>query len=189
MFEIEKSPLEGCFALRPKVFTDARGTFVKTFHKSTFEGLGLETNFRESFYSISNANVIRGLHFQVPPHDHVKLVTCTEGEVIDVVLDLRKFSPTYGKVASFKITPENGLSVYIPKGMAHGFYSVKDRSTVTYSVSTEHHAAFDRGLLWSSIDFEWPTTSPIVSERDSKFPSLKDFESPFSCRRLNLKKK
>ena len=121
MFVLNKSKIAGCFELQPKVFEDVRGRFVKVFHEQAFAAQGLQTDFVEEYYSVSYKNVIRGMHFQLPPMDHVKMVYCVEGEVLDAVVDLRVGSLTYGQYALFELTAAKANSIYIPKGMAHGF--------------------------------------------------------------------
>ena len=179
MFKIEESPLQGCFEVQPKIFSDPRGKFVKIFHFDEFKRLGLETDFREEYYSSSLKWVIRGLHFQTPPNDHAKIVFCVRGEVLDVLLDLRKESPTYGRAAKYVLNEEKGNFLYIPKGIAHGFCVLSSEATLVYKVSSVHNQASDAGILWSSVQVEWPTSNPIMSERDLGFPELANFESPF----------
>lgn len=179
MFECQKSKLKGCLEIFPKVFKDDRGSFVKVFHKPNFKSLDLEGNFVEEYYSRSFKNVIRGLHFQVPPADHTKLVYCIEGLVFDVVLDLRKDSPTYGQYATFTLDASLANMVYIPKGMAHGFCSISNSSTLVYKTSTIYESDYDKGILWNSLDIPWPTSSPIISERDRSFSEFNFFKSPF----------
>jgi dTDP-4-dehydrorhamnose 3,5-epimerase len=128
MFKIEPSKLAGCYKFSPKIIADVRGRFVKIFHEPSYAALGLETNFAEEYYSVSHNNVIRGLHFQVPPMDHVKIVYCLEGHALDVVLDLRVGSPTYGQFELFELNSNNSSSIYIPKGMAHGFCALSENT-------------------------------------------------------------
>jgi dTDP-4-dehydrorhamnose 3,5-epimerase len=180
MFDVISTEMPGCYEIQPRVFNDARGRFVKVFHQDLFAERGLETRFSEEYYSVSHRGVIRGLHFQAPPADHVKLVYCVYGEVFDVVLDLRMGSPTYGKTASFQLSADKGNYIYIPKGLAHGFCATSDVSTLIYKVSTVYAPQCDSGVLWSSIDIEWPTASPIISERDNDFKPFSEFESPFT---------
>jgi len=179
MFEIKPSNLTGCFEIQPKVFDDARGRFVKVFHEQTFAALGMETNFTEEYYSISHKNVIRGLHFQLPPMDHVKMVYCVQGDVLDAVVDLRVGSPTYGQYALFELNANKANSIYIPKGMAHGFCARSDQSVMVYKVSTIYSPAHDAGVLWNSVGIQWPTNEAILSDRDNGFPSFDKFVSPF----------
>ena len=179
MFEFQETTLPGCFEIHPKIIHDNRGRFVKTFHKDLFKEKGIQTDFREEYYSHSKKGVIRGMHFQTPPSDHEKLVYCISGEVIDVIVDLRIGSPTYGQHAAFTLNAAKATSLYIPKGMAHGFYATSDLATLIYKVSTIYDQSNDSGILWSSIGFNWPTHDPITSERDKYFCRLVDFASPF----------
>ena len=156
-----------------------RGRFVKIFHEPSYTALGLETNFAEEYYSVSHKNVIRGLHFQVPPMDHVKMVYCLEGHALDVVLDLRVGSPTYGQFEVFELNSSNSNSIYIPKGMAHGFCALSENTIMVYKVSTVYSPAHDAGILWNSADIPWPTSDAVLSERDQSFPTLAQFKSPF----------
>jgi dTDP-4-dehydrorhamnose 3,5-epimerase len=178
-FSVEKTSLEGLLKLQCKVFNDARGSFVKNFRETHLKSLGLETHFPEEFVTTSVAGVLRGLHFQTPPHDHIKIVSCFAGEVLDVVLDLRKSSPTYGRHEAFSLREDAGLSLYIPKGFAHGFLSMKDGSVVHYQVSTEYAPTHDSGVLWNSAGIAWPVKDPVVSTRDQGLSRLADFKSPF----------
>lgn len=159
--------------------SDNRGTFVKPLHKSTLEAKGLNGSFAESFYSVNKAGVIRGMHFQTPPDDHDKIVYCSSGRILDVILDIRKNSSTYGQYVSIEISGDNYKGVYIPKGFAHGFCSLEDNSCMVYLTSTEHSPGNDAGILYSSFGFEWPVNNPIVSERDLALPKLEDYSSPF----------
>lgn len=166
--------------MQHKVFDDARGRFVKVFHEQAFAAQGLETNFAEEYYSVSYKNVIRGMHFQLPPMDHVKMVYCVEGEVMDAVIDLRVGSPTYGQYALFELSAAKANSIYIPKGMAHGFCARSEQAIMVYKVSTIYSPVHDAGVLWNSAGIPWPTTEAVLSARDQGFPALEQFESPFS---------
>ena len=177
--KIRKTNIEGLFVIDLFHAEDNRGGFVKTFHKESFEKMGLNTDFQESFYSINNKGVIRGMHFQTPPHDHDKLVYCTNGRLIDVILDIRKDSPTYGKFASIELSGDNYRALYIPKGMAHGFESMEDHTMMTYLTSTMHQPSHDQGIRYNSFGKKWDSESPIINERDLNWPSLDEFDSPF----------
>lgn len=179
MFKIEPSKLAGCYKFSPKIIGDVRGRFVKIFHEPSYAALGLETNFAEEYYSVSHNNVIRGLHFQVPPMDHVKTVYCLEGHALDVVLDLRVGSPTYGQFEMFELNSSNSSSIYIPKGMAHGFCALSENTIMVYKVSTVYSPTHDAGILWNSVGITWPITEVVLSARDQGFPTLEQFESPF----------
>lgn len=179
MFEFLESSLTGCYLVKPKIFSDKRGRFVKTFAESEFHKLGLNFELREQFFSVSNSKVIRGLHFQNPPHDHAKLVFCLVGSVQDVVVDIRVGSPTYGQIAEFSLSADNSHGVYIPSGFAHGFCSTSANSLMIYNVSTGHSPQHDDGIRWDSLKIPWQVESPIVSDRDSNFVEWADFKSPF----------
>lgn len=157
-----------------------RGRFVKIFHEPSYAALGLETNFAEEYYSVSHKNVIRGLHFQVPPMDHVKMVYCLEGHALDVVLDLRVGSPTYGQFETFELNSINSSSIYIPKGMAHGFCALSENTIMVYKVSTVYSPEHDAGILWNSVGIPWPIRDAVLSVRDQDFSTFADFNSPFS---------
>lgn len=158
---------------------DQRGGFVKTLQSEQFEEHGLNPKFKESFYSISHAGVLRGMHFQKPPHDHNKLVYCNSGKLIDVVVDIRKQSPTYGQAYSVELNGEKPYGLYIPTGFAHGFEVLEDHTMMTYLVSTIHQPSHDAGIRYDSIPYEWNTKNPVLSDRDQSFERLESFESPF----------
>ncbi|MBP2833877.1 dTDP-4-dehydrorhamnose 3,5-epimerase [Aquimarina sp. U1-2] len=178
--ELKETLIPGCYKIALDSFEDNRGSFFKTFHSDVFEEKGLCCNWKEEYFSVSNKNVIRGMHFQTPPMDHDKIVTCLTGSVLDVVIDLRKNSPQFKKYATFKLD-SNTLDkmLYIPKGCAHGFMSLEDNTLMYYKVSSVYSPENDKGIHWNSIGFEWNVIKPIVSERDKNHPSLKDFQSPF----------
>jgi dTDP-4-dehydrorhamnose 3,5-epimerase len=179
MFDLKPSSILGCYEIQPRVLEDLRGRFVKVFHKESFAGLGLETDFAEEYYSSSHKGVVRGMHFQIPPADHAKVVYCVQGEAFDVVLDLRVGSPTYGETASIQLSADIGNYLYISKGLAHGFCATTDIATLIYKVSSVYSPLHDSGILYSSIDVDWPTAFPVTSERDRSFKSIADFKSPF----------
>ncbi len=179
MFALKETVIPGCYEVQPRILDDPRGRFVKVFHHDEFAKLGLETSFTEEYYSCSRRGVIRGMHFQKPPSDHVKLVYCVHGEVQDVVLDLRIGSPTYGQAASITLSAQKGSFIYIPKGLAHGFCALSEVATLVYRVSSVYDPQKDAGVLWSSFRYNWPTIEPVISERDASFISLNNFKSPF----------
>ena len=173
-------PLPGVKVLKPFVFEDSRGNFVKPFHEEQLAAHGIAMTVREEFFSTSAAAVLRGMHFQVPPHAHQKLVYCITGRVLDVVLDLRQESPTFGQARGFELSALNRHVVHIPVGFAHGFLSREDNSCLVYKTDAVHAAASDGGVLWDSFGFEWPIQEePVISARDGQFPALAEFQSPF----------
>ena len=179
MIEIIDEPLNGVFLLQPKIFNDQRGNFIKTFQKNDFHSIGIDFEPVEEFFSGSHKNVIRGLHFQLPPNAHDKLVYCIRGKILDVIIDLRKSSDTYGKAVSIELSDINKYLLLIPKGFGHGFLSLEDESMMVYKTSTVHSPESDFGIRWNSIDFTWQVENPIISSRDNDFIDLKDFKSPF----------
>lgn len=177
--KILSTTLPGCYRLVPKVIFDSRGSFVKTLHQTIFAEHGLVNCFAEEYYSVSRRGVLRGLHFQIPPAEHVKLVCCVKGAVLDAVVDLRKGSPTFGQHELLELNQDNANALYIPVGFAHGFYARTDDAIVLYKVTSVHSPQHDKGILWSSAEIAWPDPKPLISERDSAFPFLANFESPF----------
>jgi dTDP-4-dehydrorhamnose 3,5-epimerase len=177
--DIHNASIPGCFELVPKVFEDERGYFTKIFHQEVFQKHGLDTHYTEEYFSRSKQDVIRGMHFQLPPEECVKIVYCIDGEVMDVVLDLRVGSPTYGKYEIFNLNDRLANILYIPIGLAHGFYTKSKTATMMYKVSKSYSPACDAGIHWNSAEIPWPTKTPIMSKRDSEFISLDNFQSPF----------
>lgn len=177
--EFSPTPLSGCFLIQPIVRPDSRGYFVKTFVRDILEEAGLETHFVEEYYSSSHKGVIRGLHFQRPPHQHAKLVYCVVGSVMDVVVDLRRGSPTFGQAYTFHLSAQNATMLYIPAGLAHGFESLEDNTLMMYKVSSPYAPTHDEGIRWDSVGVTWNTQSPIISPRDQQFVRLETFDSPF----------
>lgn len=172
--------LPECYLIQNNEFRDNRGSFVKTYHVGAYQKLGIAFDMREEFFSVSKKNVLRGMHFQVPPHDHNKLVYCSAGMVLDVLLDLR-IGPNYGKSMCVPLSAENAHAIIIPKGVAHGFLSLSDDSIMVYKTDTVHEPVSDRGILWSSFGFIWPVAenSVIISDRDKLHPEFAHFSSPF----------
>ena len=160
-------------------FTDARGSFIKTFHATLLKEAGISFELKESYFSVSKKEVIRGMHFQLPPHQHSKIVFCPQGAIMDVIIDLRRNSPTYGQFEMQELSAENHRAFYIPEGFAHGFKALTADAMTYYLVSSEYSQAHDMGIRYDSIGIDWQVDHPILSARDLSFPALKDFESPF----------
>lgn len=179
--DVKVSSIQGCLEIIPKIFKDDRGIFVKVYTHEFFEKLGMKLDIREQFYSVSKKNVIRGLHFQLPPKEHNKLVYCLYGEVFDVVVDLRVGSPTYGKYETFILSAEKSNILYVPKGLAHGFCVLSEMAIMVYNVDVEFSPEHDSGIRWNSLDIPWPCSldEAIVSDKDSKLIPFVDFISPF----------
>jgi len=179
MWEIQNIPLQGAKLITLPAFYDDRGSFVKTFHDTTLKNAGIDFTLRESYFSLSKKDVIRGMHFQTPPHQHAKIVFCPQGAILDVIVDLRKASATYGQYFAHELSAENHKAYYIPEGFAHGFKSLTDDAITYYLVSSEYSQQHDTGILYNSISYNWNIKEPIISARDLSFASLPDFNSPF----------
>ena len=177
--KIVETKIPGCFVIEPRTFSDERGRFVKNLSRPEFEKKGMIFDFQESYYSISQKNVIRGMHFQLPPHNVTKLVYVVSGSVLDVVLDLRLGSPTFKEAISFELSAINKKCLYIPFGCAHGFKSLADETLMTYLQSHPFDTKSDCGIHFDSFGFDWGLTEPIISERDQALVSLSEFDSPF----------
>ena len=175
-----ETQLPGCYEIQPRVLSDARGCFVKTFHRELFSKHGLATEFSEVYHSMSRRGVLRGLHFQLPPHDHAKLVYCVMGQVLDVAVDLRVGSPSFGQFALFGLSADQANAVYLPTGLAHGFYTLSEQAVIVYQVTTVYVPSHDAGIRWDSVGIPWPNSTPILSERDNQFHELAEYASPFT---------
>lgn len=172
MFEFEPTGFDGLVRVRPTVRPDARGSFVKLLHGPSFEAASLPWRFPEQYCSTSRRGVLRGMHFQTPPHDHAKLVYCLSGRVLDVVLDLRRASPTYGRAFSMELDGEVVDGLLVPRGFAHGFLTLSGSATLAYFVETVHAPQSDTGVRWDGFGFDWPVEEPLVSPRDEQLPSF-----------------
>lgn len=177
--EFLETCLPGLIEIQPRVFQDGRGLFVKTFIDAEFTNHGLETGFVEEFYTTSMRSVLRGLHFQEPPYEQVKVIYCTFGSVFDVVVDLRKGSPTFGKFATFDLESSQPRLLYIPPGMAHGFYTRSELGVMQYKVTRHYAPIHDAGVRWDSLGIPWPALPVHLSDRDAQLPLFKDYDSPF----------
>lgn len=171
-FKILTEPLPDVFIIQIPRFEDQRGVFIKSFNEDFFGSLPDPFRPMEQFISISSKDVIRGMHFQVENSAQQKLVTCPVGKVLDVIVDVRIESPYFNKPISIELEEREPLAILIGKGYAHGFLSLTDNSFMQYLTSTVHSPAHDKGVLWSSIDFNWPTGSPKISNRDSNHPAI-----------------
>jgi dTDP-4-dehydrorhamnose 3,5-epimerase len=173
-----QTSIDGVILIGTNVLSDERGSFTKCFEAAEFHDHGLSVKFAEEYFSFSKAGVLRGMHFQLPPLDHEKVVYCALGRVLDVVLDLRPNSATYKQCLSIELSSKGGEGLYIPKGCAHGFWSLED-SIMVYKVGTPYSPEHDTGICWDSFGFNWPGDQPVLSSRDSMHICLEDFRSPF----------
>ena len=176
----ERTGLPGVEVWPAVVHDDDRGRFVKTLHPSWAGGEGIDL--REEFYSVSSSGVLRGMHFQVPPADHTKWVTCVAGRVLDVLLDLRP-GDTYGRAWSIELDADRPATIAIPRGVAHGFLSLTEGSVMLYRTDHEHSPNHDRGIAWNSFGFDWPLdafgSDLRTSPRDAAHPTFSEFDTPF----------
>lgn len=177
--QLIKTDIPDCYLISVNKIYDKRGFLLKTIKKSSYSELGLCTDWREQFYTYSEPNVVRGLHFQTPPYDHAKLIHCITGIIYDAVLDLRVGSPTYRKHITMELGGEKDYLLYLPPGVAHAFCTAQEHALISYNVSTEYEPTSDSGIRWDSAGINWPIVDPKVSERDQTFVSLKNFKSPF----------
>lgn len=173
------TPFEGLYLLETVNFQDNRGGFQKIFNYDFFKECGLDVDFKEFYYSINKKNVLRGMHFQLPPFDHTKVVYVSKGRIKDVVVDLRKGSKTYAQCFSIELDEQKGQYLYIPKGFAHGFLAMEEGSIVNYAQTSCYSKEHDCGILHNSFGFDWQIENPIVSDRDLTFDTLQEFQSPF----------
>ena len=180
--EIIKTSIEGLLIIKPDVFKDERGYFFESYNKGRFAKEGLMMNFVQDNESKSSKGVLRGLHFQKPPFAQGKLVRVIKGSVMDVAVDLRKDSPTYGKWESVVLTEENKLQFWIPEGFAHGFVTLEDNTIFNYKCTNVYNKESEGSILWNDpdINIEWNIENPILSEKDKLSPLFKDFETPFT---------
>lgn len=179
MWKFTPIPLADAYVIDQPAFYDDRGSFVKTFHETTLAEHGIQFQLKESYFSLSKKDVIRGMHFQTPPHQHAKIVFCPQGAILDVIVDLRKASPTYGQYYAQELSAANHKAYYIPEGFAHGFKSLTDDAITYYLVSSEYSKEHDTGILYNTFGFDWGIEHPIISERDLSFEMLQNFNSQF----------
>ncbi|MCR4994527.1 MAG: dTDP-4-dehydrorhamnose 3,5-epimerase [Bacteroidales bacterium] len=181
--EVIKTAIEGLLIIEPRIFKDARGYFFESYSERDFTSAIGNVHFVQDNESMSTYGVVRGLHFQRPPFTQSKLVRCVRGSVLDVAVDIRVGSPTYGQHVAVELTEENHLQFFIPKGFAHGFSVLSPTAVFQYKCDEFYHPEADAGLQLDDpdlgIDWHIPLTQAILSEKDKRHPLLKDFDSPF----------
>lgn len=180
--KIVRTKLDGVVLLEADVFTDHRGFFMESFNERKMAELGFPIHFVQDNHSLSAPKwTLRGMHYQLQPKAQTKLVRVIAGSIYDVVVDLRKDSPTYGQWESFHLSADNKLQLLIPKGFAHGFCTLEENTEVLYKVDEYYSPEHDRGILWNDPDLkiEWPTEHPILSDKDRRNPPLKHAELNF----------
>jgi dTDP-4-dehydrorhamnose 3,5-epimerase len=179
---ITKSKIEGLFIIEPRVFEDTRGAFYETFNEKIFqEKTGIDLSFCQDNESISKKNVLRGLHFQNPPFAQGKLVRVVAGRVIDIAVDIRKSSKTYGQYESIELSAENKKQFWIPPGFAHGFVALEDNSIFNYKCTNYYNPNSERTIQWNDtvLNINWEINDPIISEKDQNGIDFTTFVSEF----------
>jgi len=181
--EVIKTDIEGVVIIEPRIFKDARGYFFESFSKREFDEKVRPIEFVQDNESCSSRGVMRGLHFQRPPYSQAKLVRCVRGAVLDVAVDIRKGSPTYGKHVAVELSEDNHRQFFIPRGFAHGFAVLSDTAVFQYKCDNYYHPESDGGIsiLDGALGIDWRINpaDAILSEKDTKHPLLADFDSPF----------
>ncbi len=180
--EIRKLKLDGTFEIRPKLHGDLRGYFAETYLSNLFEDHGLQTNWVQENQSLSTRlHTIRGLHYQTPPVAQTKLVRAVVGKILDVFVDIRKESPTYGQWDSLVVSDETCNAVYVPQGFAHGFCTLTENVIVQYKVDNPYSPENEGGIRWndSDLNIDWKTENPQMSQRDLELPVFSELETPF----------
>ncbi len=179
--KITTTPIEGLWIIEPKVWNDERGYFYESFRDDFFKTNHAPINFIQDNQSLSQKGTIRGLHFQAPPYEQAKLVRVLQGAVLDVVVDIRKNSPTYGQSFSVELTSKNHLQFFVPAGFAHGFSTLEDNTIFCYKCSNYYHKAAEGGIRFNDLDLgiDWKVEGKYISEKDYELPTFKEFVSPF----------
>lgn len=180
---LEQTEFPGLCIVHPDVYGDSRGYFLETYSAPRYADFGIADRFVQDNMAVSKGKgVLRGLHFQAPPCAQSKLVRVALGRVLDVVVDLRKGSPTFGKWFSVELSAENHLLCYIPRGFAHAYLTLSDQTIFEYKVDARYAPECERGLKWDDPDLgiRWPAADPLLSDKDKGLPSWADFDSPFT---------
>jgi len=177
----EKNHIEGLLVIKPDVFEDPRGYFFESYNEEKFRQLGIDEKFLQDNESKSGKGVLRGLHFQVPPYQQGKLVRVIKGAVLDVAVDLRTSSQTYGQWASIELSEKNKWMYWIPSGFAHGFLTLEENTVFFYKCTQVYHRESESGIFWNDPDLniKWGTNQPVASEKDKSAGRFRDFVSPF----------
>ena len=179
--EIEELEIEGVYLIKPKVFEDDRGHFFESYNQYIFNQKGLDIKFVQDNQSLSQKGVLRGLHFQKPPHAQGKLIRVIKGKVLDIAVDIRKKSPTYGQHIAIELSEYNKHMFYIPEGFAHGFLTLEDHTIFSYKCTDFFNKESEGSLFWNDFDLDinWGIDDPILSDKDKQAPYFKSLISPF----------
>ena len=177
------TPIEGLIIIQPTVLTDDRGCFLESYNKKKFEEAIGKISFLQDNETKSYRGVLRGLHFQKPPYAQAKLVRCVEGKVLDVAVDIRHGSKTYGQHIIVELSGQNKKQVFIPRGFAHGFVVLSNSAIVSYKVDNRYNSAYDSGIRWDdrllNIQWELNISEILISKKDAKLPFFSEFKTPF----------
>ena len=179
--EVIETKIKDLLIIKPRVFEDTRGYFFESYNADIFNQNNITANFVQDNQSLSSTGVLRGLHFQAPPFDQGKLVRVITGAVLDVAVDIRKKSPTYGEHVAIELTEENKTMFFIPPGFAHGFLTLRDDTIFSYKCTNVYHKASEGCVLWNDteLNINWNVVNPILSDKDLVGTTFKDFQSPF----------
>ncbi|MBL6730947.1 MAG: dTDP-4-dehydrorhamnose 3,5-epimerase [Bacteroidia bacterium] len=179
--DVSTTNIEGLLVIQPKVFGDERGYFFESFRDDVLNNHGVSSKFVQDNQSKSNKGILRGLHFQKAPHAQGKLVTVVKGSVLDIALDIRTNSPTYGHHFAIELNEVNKTIFYIPPGFAHGFLTLEDNTLFSYKCTNYYNLESEGSVLWNSasLNIDWGIENPILSEKDKTAPNFTDFKSPF----------
>ena len=179
--QVQKTGFEGLLILQPKIFKDDRGAFQESWNATTFKQLGLPITFVQDNQSVSNKNVLRGLHFQYPPHVQGKLVRVTRGRALDVVVDLRKDSKTFKKHYKIELSDEKANMLWVPAGFAHGFVALENDTVFQYKCDALYNPKTEDCLLWNdlSLGIDWEIENPIISDKDQEGKIFTALKNPF----------
>lgn len=180
--EFVPTKFEDAWLIKPQVFQDKRGFFLETYSKRVFEEKGIDIDFVQDNHSMSFAKgVLRGIHFQKPPHAQTKLVRVTKGSVYDVIVDIRKNSPTYGQWEGFTLSADNFLILFVPKGFGHGFCTLEENTEFLYKVDEFYAPETDSGIIWNdpTLAINWPIKEPILSDKDKSLLKFSEVQSSF----------
>ncbi len=179
--QVTSFEIQGPLLIEPRVFTDDRGYFYESYNEAAFYAAGITEHFVQDNQSLSKKNVVRGLHFQSPPFAQGKLVRVMQGSVIDVAVDIRKSSPTYGKHVRVELNAASRKMFYIPPGFAHGFAALEDDTIFLYKCTNLYDKVSEGGIIWNDPDLniDWGVEQPIISSKDLELPSFRQFETKF----------
>lgn len=180
--EFIKTTLKDAYIIKSQVFGDNRGFFLESYSEKKFKEAGIDAKFVQDNHSKSEKKgTLRGLHFQLPLHAQAKLIRVVKGKILDVIVDLRRDSETFGKLETFELSAENFQMLFVPKGFAHGLMTLEDDTEVLYKADNFYEPTHEGGIAWNDPDLKinWPLENPILSERDKKWPTLKNLDNPF----------